>query len=69
MVFCDRRSFRETHPWTFKGLDAARTLYERHGFELTDEFFGDQWGREVLEQKFVRPGLPKPSTFPGISAR
>lgn len=53
--FCDRRGYRETHLWTVKGLDAARALYERHGFHLAKEFTGDQWGKEVAEQKFVRP--------------
>lgn len=53
--FCDRKSFTETHLWTFQGLDAARRLYERHGFRLAEESHGDQWGDEVLEQKFVRP--------------
>jgi len=55
MAFCDERAFCETVLWTFKGLDAARNLYERHGFVLKDEYFGDQWGVRVLEQKFMRP--------------
>lgn len=54
MAFCDRRGFRETHLWTFKGLDAARRLYESHGFSLAEEYSGDQYGAEVLEQRFVR---------------
>lgn len=52
--FCDQRDFRETHLWTFKGLDAARRLYEAHGFVLAEERPGTQWGTEVLEQRFVR---------------
>lgn len=52
--FCDNSGFSECHLWTVKGLDAARKLYERHGFELVDEYYGDQWGDNVLEQKFVR---------------
>lgn len=54
VTFCDDRKFRETDLWTFKGLDAARALYERHGFELTEEYRGDQWGTPMLEQKFTR---------------
>lgn len=54
MAFCDSRRFREAQLWTFKGLDAARKLYERHGFLLVDEHPGDQWGAEVMEQKFVK---------------
>jgi len=54
LEFCDQRGYRETHLWTVKGLDAARKLYQNHGFELAEEYYGDQWGSEVLEQKFVR---------------
>ena len=54
LAFCDAQGFRETQLWTFKGLDAARRLYESHGFALVEERPGDQWGSEVLEQKFIR---------------
>jgi GNAT superfamily N-acetyltransferase len=57
LEFCDQRGYRETHLWTVNGLDAARKLYQDHGFELAEEYYGDQWGSEVLEQKFVRPNL------------
>jgi len=52
--FCDRHGYRETRLWTVKGLDAARNLYENAGFSLADEYQGDQWGTNVVEQKFVR---------------
>ena len=32
--FVDRRNVAETRLWTLKGLDAARSLYERSGFVL-----------------------------------
>jgi DNA-binding MarR family transcriptional regulator/GNAT superfamily N-acetyltransferase len=51
---CDNHGFKEIHLWTLKGLDAARSLYERSGFELVEEYVGDQWGKAVTEQKFVR---------------
>lgn len=54
IAFCDEQSFAETHLWTFKGLDAARKLYENFGFVLAEEYEGDQWGTVVIEQKFVR---------------
>ena len=54
LAFADERGFAETHLWTFSGLDAARHLYERRGFALAEELIGDQWGRQVLEQRFVR---------------
>lgn len=52
--FADRQGFGETHLWTFSGLSAARHLYESCGFECVQEWQGDQWGKEVTEQKFVR---------------
>lgn len=64
LSFCDRRGFRQTDLWTFAGLDAARHLYEAHGFMLAEERLGRQWGEEVTEQRFVRPrpGSPDAST-------
>lgn len=40
---------------TFAGLDAARALYERHGFRLGAESEEDQWQGGVREQLFRRP--------------
>ena len=53
--FCEHREFDAIHLWTFRGLDAARHLYESHGFVLQEERRGQQWGTAVLEQRFVRP--------------
>ena len=52
--FCDEQKFDEIHLWTFQGLDAARKLYEAFGFVMVDEQAGSQWGKEVIEQKFIR---------------
>lgn len=54
VAFCDAEGFPETHLWTFKGLDVARKLYEAAGFELAEEWSGDQWGQVLTEQRFVR---------------
>ncbi|MDZ4394742.1 helix-turn-helix domain-containing GNAT family N-acetyltransferase [Cypionkella sp.] len=54
--FVDAQGVEATHLWTFSGLSAARHLYEAHGFALVEERPGQRWGREVLEQKFVRRG-------------
>ncbi|NVK35470.1 MAG: GNAT family N-acetyltransferase, partial [Rhodobacteraceae bacterium] len=51
---CDRLGFKEIHLWTVQGMDAARTLYEQNGFELVEQYDGDQWGKLVREQKFIR---------------
>ena len=53
-AFVDQNAFDRTRLWTFKGLDAARHLYEKHGFTLARETPGKQWGTEVIEQEFVR---------------
>ena len=53
-AFCDQQDFQETHLWTLQGLDAARNLYESNGFTLADEYYGDQWGKRIMEQRFVR---------------
>ncbi|MBB5458592.1 GNAT superfamily N-acetyltransferase [Paraburkholderia sp. Cpub6] len=53
MRFVDGR-FDETYLWTFKGLDAARHLYESFGFRSSEESEGTQWGTRVVEQRFNR---------------
>jgi GNAT superfamily N-acetyltransferase len=52
--FCDAQQVSCTRLWTFRGLDAARRLYEQAGFRLVSEHPGTQWGTEVFEQVFER---------------
>lgn len=54
LAFADQQGFPETHLWTFSGLDVARHLYEAEGFNCVEERLGNQWGTQVLEQRFVR---------------
>lgn len=54
VAFCDAQGFDEIHLWTFKGLEAARKLYQAAGFLLAEEWAGAQWGRMLTEQRFVR---------------
>ena len=49
---CRQRRYERAYLWTFAGLTAARHLYEKHGFRLAEERPGQQWGTEVLEQRF-----------------
>ncbi|NIE84275.1 MULTISPECIES: helix-turn-helix domain-containing GNAT family N-acetyltransferase [unclassified Burkholderia] len=56
MRFVDQQGFRETWLSTFKGLDAARHLYESFGFVLSEEHEGTQWGSQTVEQCFTRAG-------------
>lgn len=55
LAHADAAGCRETRLDTFAGLDAARRLYEAHGFRCVAEVPGRHWGPEVLEQHFVRP--------------
>jgi GNAT superfamily N-acetyltransferase len=50
--FCRQKGYRRVYLWTFKGLEAARALYERHQFCLKQEHLVDQWGQKILEQMF-----------------
>lgn len=52
--FADTQGFDETRLWTFRGLDAALRLYQMAGFELITQAAGSQWGKEVIEQVFIR---------------
>ena len=50
--FCRDKNYAKIFLWTFEGLDAARRLYERHNFKLSETHEIDQWGRQIKEQKF-----------------
>jgi uncharacterized protein YhfF/GNAT superfamily N-acetyltransferase len=52
MGFCRRAGHRKVYLNTFKGLDAARALYEQAGFRLVAEETGTTWGHVVTEQRF-----------------
>jgi GNAT superfamily N-acetyltransferase len=50
--FCRETGYPKVFLWTFKGLDAARTLYEKMGFTLSEKHTVAQWGQTITEQKF-----------------
>ena len=52
VTFCKEKKYEQIYLWTFAGLDAARHLYETHGFRISRELKGDQWGVTVTEQMF-----------------
>jgi GNAT superfamily N-acetyltransferase len=56
MNFCRAKNYAHVYLWTFSGLDTARHLYEKFGFELVKEQRGSQWGVEVNEQRFEFKG-------------
>ncbi len=50
--FCRIQGYKKMYLWTFEGLDPARYLYEKVGFQLKKQQSGDQWGTTVNEQYF-----------------
>jgi GNAT superfamily N-acetyltransferase len=51
--FCRAREYRHVSLFTFKGLDAARRLYDRAGFVLESEGIDEHLGKPMLEQILV----------------
>lgn len=51
--FCRQQQYSRVFLWTFQGLHSARHLYEKYGFQLAQETEGNQWGKPVLEQRFI----------------
>ncbi len=56
VVELEEKNFQQVHLSTFAGLDPARHLYEKWGFQLVEEKEGDTWGVRVREQEFVWTG-------------
>ena len=50
---CRQRGYPRVFLWTFQGLEPARHLYEKFGFRLAEQIAGEQWGKRVLEQRYV----------------
>ena len=50
---CRQRGYPRVYLWTFEGLEPARHLYEKFGFRLAEQIEGEQWGKRVLEQRYV----------------
>ncbi|HUU41442.1 MAG TPA: GNAT family N-acetyltransferase [Desulfatiglandales bacterium] len=50
--FCRKAGHKRVYLWTFKGLDAARCLYEQEGFKLCETREARQWGKDIIEQMF-----------------
>lgn len=50
--FCYQLPLENIYLWTFKGLEPAKHLYQKFGFDLVEEFKGSQWGKTVTEQRF-----------------
>ena len=50
--FCKNKNYSSIYLWTFQGLEEARQIYEKNGFEMIEQMEGNQWGEIVVEQKY-----------------
>ncbi|WP_292347729.1 MULTISPECIES: GNAT family N-acetyltransferase [unclassified Methanoregula] len=50
--FCRDAKYERVFLWTFSTLDAARHLYEEKGFRITDTHVNNEWGGQILEEKW-----------------
>ena len=52
LAFCRENNYKQVFLWTFRGLDAARRIYDKAGFVLTEEKPNNEWSsEEIIEQK------------------
>lgn len=50
--FTREKGYNCLYLWTFRGLDMARSIYEKTGFRISEEREKEQWGRTVMEEWF-----------------
>jgi GNAT superfamily N-acetyltransferase len=50
--FCKQEAVKKVYLWTFMGLNSAKYLYQKHGFNNVEELTGTQWGTTVTEQRY-----------------
>lgn len=52
--FCVAQRYSQINLWTVKGLDAAKSLYLRNGFALSEEKTHKVWGSVHTEQQYTK---------------
>ncbi|MBX2859622.1 MAG: GNAT family N-acetyltransferase [Vampirovibrio sp.] len=62
--FCRTQPYQTVTLWTFKGLTAARRLYDEAGFELVESYEDTHWGKPFLYQKFMLSLVEKANSQP-----
>jgi DNA-binding MarR family transcriptional regulator/N-acetylglutamate synthase-like GNAT family acetyltransferase len=50
--FCKEKQYKHVFLWTVSILEAARILYKRFGFELTESKVNDTWGDPLTEERW-----------------
>ena len=51
MQFCREQEYTHVFLWTIQMLDAARHLYEKYGFKLTEKKPNAEWTGELLTEE------------------
>jgi N-acetylglutamate synthase-like GNAT family acetyltransferase len=53
MDYCNAKQYEQIFLWTVNKLPAARSIYERYGFQLTEEKPEKMlWGQNLIEQRW-----------------
>jgi peptidyl-dipeptidase Dcp len=52
MGFLREKGYQKAYLWTTNEQTAAASLYERYGFQLTEEKESDAFGKPLIEQRF-----------------
>lgn len=50
--FCKEKNYKHVFLWTVSILEAARNLYKRFGFELTESKANESWGEHLMEERW-----------------
>lgn len=50
--FCRQKGYAHVFLWTFSELHAARYLYNKKGFHMTDTHSNTEWGEPVMEERW-----------------
>jgi len=50
--FCRKKNYDSVFLWTVKTLDAARHLYGKYGFEITEYVSRFLWGIDLVEERW-----------------
>ena len=53
LAFARETGQNAAYLWTFKGLTAARKLYDRAGFVVTEECEENDWGPVITAQRMI----------------
>lgn len=52
MAFCREKNYRHVFLWTCDRLDAARYLYAKNGFRITNTHENNEWGASMMEEQW-----------------